>query len=213
MNRKIVSVVLIFILIFTITACDNSAKINEPSENEQLTEAEKTEVEDSSNKSQKSETGEETNEDQDAPKESSEDDNTSEDKKISDEDVSEDSEKEQEQEETPKDTISLSIEGPEDEIIYANDSFELKSDSMTALEILQMLQNNDILRFEYQGSSSTAYLKGIEDYYEFDYGPLSGWMIEQNGEFPLKSIGSLVVSPGDDIRFRYTKELGEDLTN
>ncbi len=210
MNRKIISFILLVTLIFTFTACNNNAKVDNPSQNEQSVGSEKTETEDTDNQSQNSE----TSEDEDLQLDSPESDESSLDnEQSSGDEVEEDNSEKQDQEEIPEETISLSVEGPEDDIIYSNDNYELTNNSMTALEILQKLQKNEIIRFEYQGSGSTAYLKGIDNYYEFDFGPLSGWMIEKNGEFPLKSIGKLKVNPGDSIRFIYTKELGEDLTN
>lgn len=64
---------------------------------------------------------------------------------------------------------------------------------------------------EYTGSGATAYVQGIDNLYEFDKGSGSGWMYSVNGKFPNRSAGIWPLSPGDDIRWLYTEDLGKDL--
>ena len=55
------------------------------------------------------------------------------------------------------------------------------------------------------------YIEGINQLYEFDAGELSGWMYSVNGRFPNYGCSSYEVSDGDNIRFRYTCDLGADI--
>ena len=58
---------------------------------------------------------------------------------------------------------------------------------------------------------SNAYIVGINNLYEFDYGELSGWMYSVNGEFADVGCGQYILSDGDNIEWQYTCNLGEDL--
>ncbi len=58
---------------------------------------------------------------------------------------------------------------------------------------------------------TNAYIAGINNLYEFDYGELSGWMYSVNGEFADVGCGQYTLSDGDNIEWRYTCNLGEDL--
>ncbi len=213
MIKRVFSILLLVILIMSLAGCNNSANSNEldqPDLEESQEKDEETIIDDSENETESKDNSDSTS------KNESEDINT-EDSDYADQSDSklekDTTKNEPSQTSTSKVSISLSIEGPDDDLIYKNDDFELIKEKMTALELLNYLQDQEIIRFEYMGKGNTTYLKGIGDYYEFDFGPLSGWMIEKNGEFPLKSIGVLEVNNGDKIRFRYTKELGDDLTN
>ena len=57
----------------------------------------------------------------------------------------------------------------------------------------------------------SVYIEGINNIFEFDAGPLSGWKYRVNGEFPGFSVSSFALHPGDDIELLYTLDLGRDL--
>lgn len=68
------------------------------------------------------------------------------------------------------------------------------------------------IQMEYSGTSrKLAYVRGINNLYEYDHGELSGWMYSVDGEFLSLGSGSYIVEDGDVIRWQYTTELGEDL--
>jgi predicted small lipoprotein YifL len=106
--------------------------------------------------------------------------------------------------------VKFSIEGPDNDLIYSNDQYEIPSDTIIAIDLLLEVSKAENIKIDYMGSGRTTYLKGIEDYYEFDFGPLSGWIIQLNGEVPQRSMGVLEVMSGDTVRIRYTLELGND---
>lgn len=55
------------------------------------------------------------------------------------------------------------------------------------------------------------YIRGIHYLYEKDCGTKSGWMYYVNGEYAPVSVDKFVLHNGDDVRFAYTCNLGEDL--
>ncbi len=58
---------------------------------------------------------------------------------------------------------------------------------------------------------TNAYISGINNLYEFDYGELSGWMYSVNGNFADVGCGQYTLSDNDNIEWQYTCNLGEDL--
>lgn len=59
----------------------------------------------------------------------------------------------------------------------------------------------------------SAYVEGINNIYEFDCGPLSGWEYRVNGEFPNYGCSAYYPKQGDKIEFLYTCDLGADIGN
>ena len=57
----------------------------------------------------------------------------------------------------------------------------------------------------------SAYIEGINNIYEFDCGPMSGWEYSVNGVFPNYGCSQYNPSEGDVIRFLYTCDLGRDI--
>ncbi len=67
------------------------------------------------------------------------------------------------------------------------------------------------MEFVYTPMYKSAYIEGIDNLYEFDRGPLSGWMYSVNGWFPNYGCSRYVLKSGDQIRWRYTCDLGKDV--
>ncbi len=63
----------------------------------------------------------------------------------------------------------------------------------------------------YRSSSYGIYIDGINGLYEFDRGPLSGWMYRVNGVFPAFSAALYTLQPGDQVEWLYTTDLGRDV--
>lgn len=66
----------------------------------------------------------------------------------------------------------------------------------------------DFVEYPVYGS---AYIKGINNIYEFDAGELSGWMYSVNGVFPNYGCSIYNLNDGDVIQWMYTCDLGKDL--
>jgi len=58
---------------------------------------------------------------------------------------------------------------------------------------------------------SSAYIEAINNIFEFDVGPLSGWMHRVNGQFPGVGVSQIQLRPGDIIELLYTVDLGHDI--
>lgn len=58
---------------------------------------------------------------------------------------------------------------------------------------------------------NSAYVEGINNIYEFDCGPTSGWEYCVNGEFPNYGCSAFELHDGDSVRFLFTCDLGADI--
>lgn len=86
-------------------------------------------------------------------------------------------------------------------------------DGDTAFSLLQRACRQARIQMEYTQSPvyETAYIEGINQIYEMDCGPLSGWMYKVNDVFPNYGSGNFRVSPGDEVEWIYTCDLGQDI--
>jgi len=69
------------------------------------------------------------------------------------------------------------------------------------------------LHMEYMDAPlyGSAYIEGIANLYEFDCGPLSGWMYSVNGQFPNFGCSKYALKDGDTVAWVYTCDLGADV--
>ncbi|MBQ7937827.1 MAG: DUF4430 domain-containing protein [Oscillospiraceae bacterium] len=99
---------------------------------------------------------------------------------------------------------------PEDGIVL--EEFEMEyEDGDTVFEVVAAAVKENKIHMEHTGTSVVPYVEGIANLYEFDCGPLSGWMYQVNGWFPSFSMGQFEVERGDHISMVYTCDLGEDV--
>lgn len=113
---------------------------------------------------------------------------------------------------TKNKTVYISIEkrsiGERDILSKTKVTFH---DGDTVFDVLKQIADEKGIDIDYTGSGSSLYIQGINGLMEFDKGPLSGWMYSVNGKFLNKSVGEYRVKDGDNIRFQYTTNLGEDI--
>ncbi|WP_042267831.1 DUF4430 domain-containing protein [Paenibacillus graminis] len=108
-------------------------------------------------------------------------------------------------------TVTLSIVGDKEHgTIFAAAAVDVK-DGESALELLKRVTRSNKIQMEYQGAKSFAYVEGIDNLYEFDQGPESGWIYKVNGEVPGKGAGSYTLQPGDTVEWLYTLDMGKDV--
>ena len=69
------------------------------------------------------------------------------------------------------------------------------------------------IEYTYTPGLATYYIEGVHQLYEKDCGMYSGWMYSVNGVFPNVGVSEYAVSPGDEILFAYTCDMGEDIGN
>lgn len=109
-------------------------------------------------------------------------------------------------------TSNISI--PADGIILDKTELQI-NEGDTVLEVLIRATKEHTIQLDYEGgednSLSTAYVKGIDDLYEDDFGEQSGWLYRVNGEFPGTACDEYTLSDQDVIEWVYTCNLGKDV--
>lgn len=96
---------------------------------------------------------------------------------------------------------------PENGIILDVTEVDIGEDD-TVYDVLVRVTAQNKLHLETDGS---AYVKGINNIYEFDHGELSGWVYHVNGESPSVGCGEYSLEDGDKIEWLYTCEAGGDV--
>ncbi|MBQ3237385.1 MAG: DUF4430 domain-containing protein [Oscillospiraceae bacterium] len=99
---------------------------------------------------------------------------------------------------------------PEDGVVL----LEYKTDfeeGDTVFDVVAKVVKENKIHMEHTGTAKVPYIEGVANLYEFDCGPLSGWMYQVNGWFPSFSMGQFDVEPGDHIEIIYTCDLGDDV--
>lgn len=101
---------------------------------------------------------------------------------------------------------------PEDGVLLAQTTIEFTEGENAFDVLIKACRANDI-HYDFREDSmySGAYIEGIGYLYEFDGGPLSGWMYKVNGQFPNYGCKRYIVQDGDAIVWMYTCDLGRDV--
>lgn len=83
----------------------------------------------------------------------------------------------------------------------------------SAFDMLLRVCRENGIHMEYSEAPlyNSAYIKGIQNLYEFDVGPLSGWMYEVNGWFPNYGCSRYPLCDGDTVRLVYSCDYGQDV--
>ena len=99
---------------------------------------------------------------------------------------------------------------PDDGVILDDTEYIIEDDD-TVFDILQRACRDNDIAMEYSTSAvyDTEYVEGIGQLYEFDAGPLSGWMYTVNGEYPNYGAGRYRVQNGDVIVWLYSVDMEE----
>ncbi|NHM32604.1 DUF4430 domain-containing protein [Neobacillus terrae] len=104
----------------------------------------------------------------------------------------------------PVQTVVFSITGPKEKGTLLSSRKVEFNEGNTVLDILLKAAGKS--NVDYSGGGSTAYVEGIDGIYEFDYGPMSGWIFKQNGAGIPKSAGAIKVKDGDRIECIYKEK-------
>ena len=101
---------------------------------------------------------------------------------------------------------------PADGVLLPPTAVELEEGD-SVFDLLQRACREAGIHMEYTDTPGygSAYIEGIGNLYEFDGGPLSGWMYRVNGTFPNKGCSGVAVAPGDRVEWVYTCDLGRDV--
>lgn len=112
-----------------------------------------------------------------------------------------------------KDKLKKGLEKyiPDDAVIFSGTVGFDNGESV--YDILRRICDENSIQMEasYTPAFSSYYIEGINNLYEFDCGQGSGWMYSVNGIFPNYGCSSYKPASNDEIAFRYTCELGNDL--
>jgi cytoskeletal protein RodZ len=83
----------------------------------------------------------------------------------------------------------------------------------SVFDVLKRVTREKEVQMEFREDAlySGAYVEGIHYLYEYDCGPLSGWMYQVNGQFPNYGCDQDQVQDGDAIVWLYTCDLGRDV--
>jgi hypothetical protein len=109
-----------------------------------------------------------------------------------------------------KPTVSIMIIGPKDVGVILPKTKVTLSEGDTVLDVLLKVAKKKNLLVEHSGSGAMAYLEGIDNIYEFDYGPKSGWEFKLNDAKISKSSGIVKVKKDDQIEWVYSEDFTED---
>lgn len=83
----------------------------------------------------------------------------------------------------------------------------------SVFDVLQRVCREQKIHMEFMDTPmyNSAYIEGIANLYEFDCGPLSGWMYKVNEWFPNYGCSRYALQDGDVVNWVYTCDLGEDV--
>ncbi|MFI3174054.1 MAG: DUF4430 domain-containing protein [Bacillota bacterium] len=101
---------------------------------------------------------------------------------------------------------------PDDGVIFPTTEVEFYEGETVFHVLLREMKRNKI-HMEYTNTPiyNSAYIEGIGNLYEFDCGPLSGWLYSVNEWFPNYGVSGYVLADGDVISLVYTCEGGGNM--
>lgn len=83
----------------------------------------------------------------------------------------------------------------------------------SAFDVLLRVSRQRKIHMEYSNVPlyNSAYIEGVHNLYEFDCGPLSGWVYSVDGFFPNYGSSRYTLKDGQTLRWMYSCDLGEDV--
>lgn len=99
---------------------------------------------------------------------------------------------------------------PANGIILPPTKVEFK-DGETVFDVLKRVTREKKIQMQYEGSKRNPYINGINNLYESDGGPISGWMYCVNKVYGNYGCNETKLKNGDVIEWNYTCDMGRDL--
>ena len=101
---------------------------------------------------------------------------------------------------------------PENGIILPETKVEF-TEGESAFDVLERELKRLNIHFEFTKNPmyDSIYIEGIGNLYEFDAGPLSGWLYRVNGNVLSVGCSQYKLKTGDKLEFLYTCNMGKDL--
>lgn len=115
----------------------------------------------------------------------------------------------------PQDTtinVSMTIIGDNNIGTIFNQNVEIEENS-TVFDLLMKVSNEQGISVSYVGNNESAYVRGINGLFEFDRGPLSGWVFRVNGNVPNVGAGVQNLNNGDNVLWYYTQDFTQEDVN
>lgn len=101
---------------------------------------------------------------------------------------------------------------PADGTIYALHTLNIYKNETVYDLLISICESNNIQEeHSFTLAYKSEYIRGINNLYEFDGGPYSGWMYCVNGWYPNYGCSKYVLQNGDNVQWNYTCDLGRDL--
>lgn len=99
---------------------------------------------------------------------------------------------------------------PEDGWIFKKKHVKM-NEGDSVFDVLKKICKENKIHIESSTSPvyKSVYVEGINQLYEFDCGPQSGWMYKVNEEIPNYGCSAYKIKDGDDIVWYYTVTLGD----
>ncbi|MGF2618088.1 DUF4430 domain-containing protein [Rossellomorea vietnamensis] len=111
--------------------------------------------------------------------------------------------------EKPKQTVTITMVAPDVKgTILPVTTVEI-AEGDTVLSVTQKITKAEGIQLSVRGSGATAYVEGIDNLFEMDEGPLSGWEVFVDGKQLDKSTGIYGIKPGQAIKWHFTKNYTE----
>lgn len=96
---------------------------------------------------------------------------------------------------------------PADGVILPETEITVSAGSSAYDQLVEAAKQNSIQL----DAKADGYVSGLGYLYEFDLGPLSGWMFFVNGKASSVGASDYTLQEGDTVEWRYTRALGEDI--
>ncbi|WP_196493712.1 DUF4430 domain-containing protein [Ornithinibacillus caprae] len=116
----------------------------------------------------------------------------------------------EEPKEEPTETVTISITTGDVRGVILSSTTVPVQEGDTVLDVTRRVTKEKGIQLSVRGSGATAYVEGIDNLYEFDEGPLSGWLIRVDGVLIDRSTGIYPVEPNQTIKWIYTTNYLED---
>jgi len=101
-------------------------------------------------------------------------------------------------------TVTLTLQTPTE--TWADAVSVSFSPGASAFDVLLDYAKTASIPVDYSGSGTLAYIQGINNLYEFDDGPESGWLYSVNDAYPATGCGAYAINDGDKLVFLYVTE-------
>lgn len=110
----------------------------------------------------------------------------------------------------PKDTVTISIETGNVQGTILSATKVALEDGDTILDVTNRIVKEKGIQISVRGSGSSAYVEGINNLYEMDEGPLSGWIVEVDGAPIDRSVGAIKIQANQSIKWIFTENYLEE---